>query len=221
MLAFVSKDAVLHAEARQGQVGPVQQGHAVGTLLLDGFGQAVVLAGVLGGFVLSPGFFQVGPHLAVGLLNVPDGGFQLGGGFVLQICGRGLGDFYVGLHRGQPLLFRAQLKFKVCNHFFLPFKQICELSELIALALVLAIPGQNVLLLADELGGAHRLVRGFRVGDHFLGKVLFLGGQLTGEGALVVQALDLQIPGVQLGPNADDAQQDVGLFLVAGVHEAG
>ena len=51
--------------------------------------------------------------------------------------------------------------------------------------------------------------------------MLFLGGQLTGEGALVVQALDLQIPGVQLGPNADDAQQDVSFFLVAGVHEAG
>ena len=128
VLSFISKGTVLHAQLRQGQVSTVQQGHTVGPLLSDGFGELVVVAGILGGFVLSPGFFQVGPHLAVGLLNVPDGGFQLGGGFVLQICGRGLGDFYVGLHRGQPLLFRAQLKFKVCNHFFLPFKQICELN---------------------------------------------------------------------------------------------
>ena len=51
--------------------------------------------------------------------------------------------------------------------------------------------------------------------------MLFLGGQLAGEGALVVQALDLQIFDLQLGPHADDAQQDVGFFLVGGFHEAG
>ena len=128
MLAFIGKGTVLHAQLRQGQVGTVQQGHAVGPLLSDLFGELVVIAGVLGGFVLGAGLFEVGTHLAVGLLDLPDGRFQRGGGFVLKICGRGLGDFYVGLHRGQPLLFRAQLKFNVCNHFFLPFKQICELS---------------------------------------------------------------------------------------------
>ena len=228
MLAFVSKDAVLHAQPRQRQVCAVQQGHAVGTLLLDGFGQAVVLAGVLGGFVLSPGFFQVGPHLAVGLLNVPDGGFQLGGGFVLQL-GDGLSCSFPLIEQLGVLGVQFICQLLQCGNAFPGALQLVHtllhlLFKLCILgpqALVLAIPGQNVLLLADELGGAHRLVRGFRVGDHFLGKVLFLGGQLTGEGALVVQALDLQIPGVQLGPNADDAQQDVSLFLVAGVHEAG
>ena len=228
MLAFVSKDAVLHAQPRQRQVCAVQQGHAVGTLLLDGFGQAVVLAGVLGGFVLSPGFFQVGPHLAVGLLNVPDGGFQLGGGFVLQL-GDGLSCSFPLIEQLGVLGVQFICQLLQCGNAFPGALQLVHtllhlLFKLCILgpqALVLAIPGQNVLLLADELGGAHRLVRGFRVRDQFLGKVLFLGGQLTGEGALVVQALDLQIPGVQLGPNADDAQQDVSLFLVAGVHEAG
>ena len=228
MLAFVSKDAVLHAQPRQGQVGPVQQGHALGTLLLDGFGQAVVLAGVLGGFVLSPGFFQVGPHLAVGLLNVPDGGFQLGGGFVLQL-GDGLSCSFPLIEQLGVLGVQFICQLLQCGNAFPGALQLVHtllhlLFKLCILgpqALVLAIPGQNVLLLADELGGAHRLVRGFRVGDHFLGKVLFLGGQLTGEGALVVQALDLHVLDVQFRAHADDAQQDVSLFLVAGVHEAG
>ena len=105
------------------------------------------------------------------------------------------------------------------GHGLLPLSG--QLLRLPALALVLAVAGKDVLLLADEVGRTDRLIRSFRVGDQPFGKVLFLGGQLTGEGALVVQALDLQIPGVQLGPNADDAQQDVSLFLVAGVHEAG
>ena len=92
---------------------------------------------------------------------------------------------------------------------------------MIALALVLAVAGKDVLLLTDEVGRADRFVRGFRVGDQFLGKVLFLGSQLAGEGALVVQAFDLQIFDLQLRPHADDAQQDVGLFLVRCFHEAG
>ena len=69
---------------------------------------------------------------------------------------------------------------------------------MIALALVLAVAGKDVLLLTDEVGRADRFVRGFRVGDQFFGKVLFLGGQLAGEGALVVQVLDLQIFDLQL-----------------------
>ena len=51
--------------------------------------------------------------------------------------------------------------------------------------------------------------------------MLFLRGQLAGEGALVVQGLDLKIPGVQLGADADDPEQDIRLFLVGGFHEAG
>ena len=87
--------------------------------------------------------------------------------------------------------------------------------------LILAVPGKDLLLLADEVGSADRLVRGFRVGDQLIGKVLFLLGQLAGEGSLVVQGLDLHVLDVQFRAHADDAQQDVGLFLVAGVHEAG
>ncbi len=89
VLSFISKGTVLHAKARQGKVCAVQQGHAVGTLLADGFGQAAVLVGILGGFILGAGFFQIGADLAVGLLDVPNGCFQLGGGFVLKL-GNGL-----------------------------------------------------------------------------------------------------------------------------------
>ena len=92
---------------------------------------------------------------------------------------------------------------------------------MIALALVLAVAGEDLLLLVDEVGGADRFLRGFRVVDQLLGKVLFLLGQLAGEGALVIQGLDLQIPDVQLGADADDAQQDVRFLLVGCFHEAG
>ena len=51
--------------------------------------------------------------------------------------------------------------------------------------------------------------------------MLFLLGQLAGEGALVVQRLDLHVPDVQLGADADDAQQDVRFLLVGCFHEAG
>ena len=85
---------------------------------------------------------------------------------------------------------------------------------MIALALVLAVAGEDLLLLVDEVGGADRFLRGFRVVDQLLGKVLFLLGQLAGEGALVIQGLDLQIPDVQLGADADDPEQDVCFLLV-------
>nr|DAK66667.1 MAG TPA: hypothetical protein [Caudoviricetes sp.] len=228
VLSFISKGTVLDAQAPQRQVCAVQQSHAVGTFLLDGFGQTVVLAGILGGFVLGAGFFEVGADLAVGVLDIPDGRFQLGGGFVLKLGSRFPGLKYLLFKVSKFRLRLLVFLFQIFN-FFIEITQgeiqlilfINELVQLVALALVLAVAGQNVLLLTDEVGRADRLVRGFRVGDELIGKVLFLGGQLTGEGALVVQALDLQIPGVQLGPDADDAQQDVGLFLVAGVHEAG
>ena len=51
--------------------------------------------------------------------------------------------------------------------------------------------------------------------------MLFLRGQLAGEGALVVQGLDLKIPGVEFGADADDPEQDVGFLLVGCFHEAG
>ena len=96
-----------------------------------------------------------------------------------------------------------------------------KLCVLCPQTLVLAVAGQNFLLLADEVGRADRLFRGIRVGDQLLGKVLFLRGQLAGEGALVVQGLDLKIPGVEFGADADDPQQDVGFLLVGCFHEAG
>ena len=96
-----------------------------------------------------------------------------------------------------------------------------KLCVLCPQTLILAVAGQNFLLLADEVGGADRLLRGIGVGDQLLGKVLFLRGQLAGEGALVVQGLDLKIPGVQFGADADDPQQDVGFLLVGCFHEAG
>ena len=221
MLSFISKGTVLDAQAPQRQVCAVQQGHTVSALLGDLLGQALVLAVILNSFVFSAGFFKVGADFAVGVLDIPDGRFQLGGGFILQICGGSLSDFHIGLHGGKPLFFRAQLKFKVCNNLFLPLEQICELGQLAALALILSVPGQNVLLLADEVGRAHRFVRRFRVGNEFLGKVFFLLGQLTGEGSFVVQGLDLHVTGVQFSTDADDPQQDVRLFFVGGVHEAG
>ena len=51
--------------------------------------------------------------------------------------------------------------------------------------------------------------------------MLFLLGQLAGEGALVVQGLDLHVTGVQLGADADDPEQDVCFLLVGCFHEAG
>ena len=96
-----------------------------------------------------------------------------------------------------------------------------QLLRLLPQTLILAVPGQNVLLPADEVGGAERLFGSIGVGDKLVGKVLFLLGQLAGEGALVVDAFDLHIPEMQFIPDADDTQQDVSLFLVAGLHEAG
>ena len=107
-------------------------------------------------------------------------------------------------------------------HFFQCFIPLAgQLMELLALALILAVAGKDFLLLADEVGRADRLLRCIRVGDQLFGKVLFLRGQLAGEGALVVQGLDLHVTGVQLSADADDPEQDVRLFLVGGFHEAG
>ena len=228
MLAFIGKGAVLHAQLRQGQVGTVQQGHAVGPFPGDGFGELVVIAGIPGGFVLGPGFFQIGPHLAVGLFDVPDGSFQFGGGFVLKLLCRFAGIH--GLREQQRVLLAhfvplgsqlgdAFIQTVHLGHSFVPLTG--QFMELLALALILAVAGQNFLLLTDEVGGADRLLRCVRVGDQLLGKVLFLRGQLAGEGALVVQGLDLKIPGVEFGADADDPQQDVRLFLVGRFHEAG
>ena len=113
MLTVISKGTVLYAETRQRQIGTVQQGHAVGTLLSDLLGQFVVVAGIPGGFVLGPGFFQIGPHLLVDLLNVPDGCFQFGGGFVLQLFRR-----FTGIHglREQQRVLLAHF-FPLCSQF--------------------------------------------------------------------------------------------------------
>ena len=73
----------------------------------------------------------------------------------------------------------------------------------------------------DRVRGAEGLFGSVGVGDKLVGEVLFLLGQLAGEGAFVVDAFDLHIPEMQFIPDADDAQQDVSLFLVAGLHEAG
>ena len=228
MLTVISKGTVLYAKARQGQVGTVQQGHTVGPLLRDGFGQALIFTVILGGFVLGAGFFQIGADFAVGLLDIPDGCFQFGSGFVLQLFRR-----FTGIHglREQQRVLLAYF-FPLCSqfgdaliqtvHFFQCFIPLAgQLMELLALALILAVAGKDFLLLADEVGRADRLFRCIRVGDQLLGKVLFLCGQLAGEGALVVQGLDLHVTGVQLSADADDPQQDIGLFLVGGFHEAG
>ena len=221
MLSFISKGTVLHAQLRQGQVSTVQQGHAVGPLLGDGFGELVVVAGILGGLVLGPGLFQIGPHLLVGLLDAPDGGFQFGGGFVLQVLGRFPGRakrfVYFGLLLHQLCKGLFQLNAAVGQRAGLAFEKV----DVLPLALVLAVAGQDLLLLADEVGGADRFFRGIGVGNQLLGKVLFLLGQLAGEGALVVQGLDLQIPDVQLAADADDAEQDVRFLLVGCLHKAG
>ena len=80
-----------------------------------------------------------------------------------------------------------------------------QLLRLLPQTLILAVPGQNVLLLADEVGGAEGLFGSVGVGDELVGEVLFLLGQLAGEGALVVDALDLHVPEMQLISDADDA----------------
>ena len=221
VLSFISKGTVLHAQLRQGQVSTVQQGHTVGPLLSDGFGELVVVAGILGSLVLGTGLFQIGTHLLVGLLDAPDGCLQLCGGFVLQVLGRFPGrakrfiHFVLLLHQQRKGLF--QLRAAICQHTGFLFQP----GKILAQPLVLAVPGQDLLLLADEVGGADRFFRGIGVGNQLLGKVLFLLGQLAGEGALVVQRLDLQIPDVQLGADADDAEQDVRFLLVGCFHEAG
>ena len=228
VLSFISKGTVLHTQLRQGQVGTVQQGHAVSPLLGDGFGELVVVAGIPGRFILGAGLFQVGPDLAVGLLDAPDGCLQLCGGFVLQL-GNGLfGIFPLVEQFGVLGIEFLILLFQLGNAFTGAFQfgyalllLTLKLCVLCPQPLILAVPGQDLLLLADEVGGADRFFRGIGVGDQLLGKVLFLLGQLAGEGALVVQRLDLQIPDVQLGADADDAQQDVSFLLVGCFHEAG
>lgn len=107
-LAFISKSAVLHTQLRQGQVGTVQQGQTLFALLLEGIRKLVVVAGVLGGFVLGAGFFEVGPDFPVRLLDALDRGFQLSGGFVLKVFGRFPGGVEVSGQRG--LLFRQMCK---------------------------------------------------------------------------------------------------------------
>ena len=51
--------------------------------------------------------------------------------------------------------------------------------------------------------------------------MFFLLGQLAGEGALVIERFDLQVAGVQFRADADDLEQDVCLFAVGCLHEAG
>ena len=82
---MVGQAAVLDAKARQRQVCAVQQGRALTAGLGDLLGQLAVLGGQFIGFILGPGFVQVGPHLAVRVLHVADALFQRGGGFVLQL----------------------------------------------------------------------------------------------------------------------------------------
>ena len=51
--------------------------------------------------------------------------------------------------------------------------------------------------------------------------MLFLLGQLAGEGSLVVQGLDLHVLDVQFRTHADDAEQDIRFLLVGCLHKAG
>ena len=91
----------------------------------------------------------------------------------------------------------------------------------VTLTLVLGVAQQNLLLLLDQLDGAHRLGGGVRVAEHLVGVSFFLGGDLSHGGALVVQRLDAAVQRGQFVAHADDFEQRVGLFLVARLHKAG
>ena len=82
VFAVVSQHAILHTKPWQGQTSTVQQGHTVGPLALDLVGEPVIIFRIVGSLVLSAGFFKVGPNFPVGLLDVADGSFQLGSGFI-------------------------------------------------------------------------------------------------------------------------------------------
>ncbi len=59
-------------------------------------------------------------------------------------------------------------------HFIeIPMFLTLKLHKLVTQTLILAVAGQNFLLLVDEVGGADRLLRCIRVGDQLLGKVFF------------------------------------------------
>ena len=98
---------------------------------------------------------------------------------------------------------------------------LLQLSLPVPLALVFAVPRQDLLLAADQLRSAHRFVRRLRVFEHFLRKGLLLPGDLADGGAPVKDRFDLPVQSGQTVPHADDLQKRVSLLLIAGRHEAG
>ena len=84
---FVGEQPVLHDEARQRQVGPVEQRHLGRAHGLDPLGHVVVLLGQLLGLALGVRAALVVAHLGVDRLDPLQLRLDLGGRLVLQLLG--------------------------------------------------------------------------------------------------------------------------------------
>ena len=176
--------------------------------------QAGVLVAALLGLGLRPGLVLVGANLGIDSLRIPDAGLQLLRRFVHQIQGRLLGRFAVSAHRGITCAQLLQLAVKA---LFL----LLQLGGPFPLALVLTVPGKDVLLALNEVIGGNRLGGGLGVTGQFLGIFRFLVGDLADSVPLVIQLLFLSLQLFHLLLQADNAQEGGSLFLAGGLHKPG
>ena len=141
--------------------------------------QSGVLVAALLGLCLRPGLILVGADLGVDSLNIPDAGLQFISSLVLKVKGRLLGSLVIGTQGLVPF-------FQQCQLFAYPIHFRRQLSRPFPLALVLAVPGQDVLLAPNEVIGGNRLGGGLGVAGQLLGILCFLIGNLADSVPLVI-----------------------------------
>ena len=119
------------------------------------------------------------------------------------------------------MLLGFQRAHQVSHPLGLRFGLAFQLRCLLALALVFPVPGKDLLLLGDQLGGADRLGGHSLIVGQLLGVFFLLVGDLPDGMAPVVQLGLLALQRHELVAHPDDLQQSAGLLLAAGLHELG
>ena len=130
---------------------------------------------------------------------------------------------YVDVTLDVPVEFEGLQIVQLLCELFVPGLQSVALcvqgGSLRALTLVFGVASQNVLLLADQGACGDWLLRRIRVVGKLLCVFFFLVGDLSDGVATVVQVGFLRLQFVQTRADADDLQQNVGLFPCGRGHE--
>ena len=95
-----------------------------------------------------------------------------------------------------------------------------NLFQPVTLSLVLAIPGKDLLLLSDQVSRGHDVLRRVRIIRLLLCELRLLVCDSPDYRAVTVDLLLLVFQFLQLIPDADDVQQDLGLVRIVRFHEA-